>query len=71
MPMNNKKSCLVVTYFANDQPGFLDFSYRIQSLAKAYKLTIVSSYPLTQEELYADGVNYVVVEAGLGRVGKG
>lgn len=67
--MNNKKSCLVVTYFANDQPGFLDFSYRIQSLAKAYKLTIVSSYPLTQEELYADGVNYVVVEAGLGRVG--
>jgi glycosyltransferase involved in cell wall biosynthesis len=69
MSASNKPHCLVATYFAIDQPGFLDFSYRIQSLAKIYQLTVVSSYPLSHEELQVAGVNYVVVDAGKGRVG--
>jgi glycosyltransferase involved in cell wall biosynthesis len=69
MSASAKKHCLVVTYFAKDQPGFLDFSYRIQSLAKIYQLTVVSSYPLSHEELRVIGVNYVVVNAGIGRIG--
>ena len=37
----DKKTCIVVTCFDENQPGFLDFSYRIIALAKQYQLTII------------------------------
>ena len=49
--MNKRKKCIVVTIFADDQPGFLDFSYRIHTLAELYDLTVVSQVKLDQSEL--------------------
>lgn len=67
--MYQNKACVVVTTFAEGQPGFLDFSYRIRSLATHYQLTVVSSFPLTQAELQFPNVNYVVIKASSGRMG--
>ncbi|MFA7349577.1 MAG: glycosyltransferase [Methylotenera sp.] len=67
--MSQSKSCVVVTTFAEGQPGFLDFSYRIKSLATHYQLTVISSFPLTQAELQFSNVNYIVIKASPGRLG--
>ncbi|QAU32703.1 glycosyltransferase [Janthinobacterium sp. 17J80-10] len=64
-----REHCIAVTRFASDQPGFLDFSYRIKALAKAYRLTVISLEPLQQEELRIDGVEYIVFPFGQGRFG--
>lgn len=45
-----KKKLLVATWFFDDQPGFLDFAYRIESLARHYDLTIVLRSPRFMEE---------------------
>lgn len=63
------RDCIVITRFAREQPGFLDFSYRIKSLAKHYRLTLVSDFPLTQAELQVPGVTYLVLAGGEGRMG--
>ncbi|WP_020162405.1 glycosyltransferase family 4 protein [Cycloclasticus pugetii] len=65
----NKKNCVIVTCFDQNQPGFLDFSYRIKTLAEHYNLTLVSTFPLTQAELQFSNVNYVVINARNGRLG--
>jgi len=62
-------SCFVITRFGKDQPGFLDFSYRIKSLARQYRLTVVSDAPLTQPELQLERAEYVVLQGGKGRAG--
>ncbi len=54
--------------FAEDQTGFLDFSYRIKSLAAHYRLTVVSNFPLVQTELQLSNVNYVLFNGISGRV---
>ena len=64
-----KKICIVVTCFDENQPGFLDFSYRIIALAKEYQLTIVSQSVFTQSELEPSVVNYKVVTSGKGKLG--
>ncbi|MDO9204591.1 glycosyltransferase [Methylotenera sp.] len=69
MSDKNQKHCLVVTCFSEGQPGFLDFSYRIKSLAEHYQLTVVSSFPITQSELQLPNVSYVVIHTGDGRLG--
>lgn len=63
------KTCIVVTTFAEDQPGFLDFAYRIKALALHYRLTVVSTFPLTQAELIQPNVNYVVLDSRAGQLG--
>jgi glycosyltransferase involved in cell wall biosynthesis len=63
------KTCVVVTSFAEGQPGFLDFAYRIKSLATHYVLTVISTQRLTQTELQIPNVNYVVLDGGVGRMG--
>ncbi len=62
-------NCIVFTRFARDQPGFLDFSYRIKALAKNYRVTVVSAERLTQAELLIDGVEYLVLPQKEGRLG--
>ncbi len=64
----NKKHCLVVTTFDKNQPGFLDFSYRIQSLAAHYQLTVLSTFAFTQPELQIPNVNYLVLDCKQGRM---
>lgn len=63
------RSCIVITRFAREQPGYLDFSYRIRALAKIFRLTVVSDFPLKQAELAVDGVEYLVMPGGEGRSG--
>lgn len=67
--MPSKQSCVVVTCFAEGQPGFLDFSYRLKALGRAYRLTVVSSAPLSEPELQIPGAEYVVITSGPGRSG--
>lgn len=62
-------NCIVITRFAKDQPGFLDFSYRIKALGKRFQLTIVSNIPLDQAELQVAGAEYIVIPEGSGRIG--
>ena len=64
-----KKTCIVVTCFDENQPGFLDFSYRIIALAREYQLTIVSQSAFTQSELEPSVVNYKVVTSVKGKLG--
>lgn len=64
-----KKTCIVVTCFDENQPGFLDFSYRIQSLATRYQLIVVSNFLLTQSELIVESVEYVVIKTNPNRLG--
>lgn len=53
------KRCFVFACFADNQPGFLDFSYRIKTLAKHYDLTIISPIKLEQGELQIPGADYM------------
>ena len=66
---DEKKTCIVVTCFDENQPGFLDFSYRIIALAKVYQLTIVSQSLYFQAELEPNSVNYSVLKTGKGKLG--
>jgi len=66
--MNPKQTCIVVTCFSENQPGFLDFSYRIQSLAVKYQLTVLSTFAFTQPELQKPNVNYLVLDCKDGRM---
>ncbi|MGV7210614.1 glycosyltransferase family 4 protein [Oxalobacteraceae bacterium A2-2] len=61
--------CILVTCFAEGQPGFLDFSYRIRALAAVYDLTVISMAPLSQAELLLPQVRYVSLSARSGRLG--
>ena len=67
--MNIKQTCEVVTCFSESQPGYLDFSYRLQALAKHYQLTILSQDTLTQAELMVEGANYVAMGRKSGKLG--
>lgn len=67
--MSQNKTCVVVTTFTEGQPGFLDFSYRIRTLAANYQITLVSNFKLTQAELQLPNVNYVVIDGGHGWFG--
>lgn len=58
---SGRAECVVVTWFYPDQTGFLDFSYRIQALARDYRLTVIARAPMDQEELSIPGVEYVVI----------
>lgn len=64
-----RDTCIIVTWLAKDQPGFLDFSYRVRSLAKVHDTILVSPYALTQEEFAIPGVVHCVLESGMGRAG--
>lgn len=56
-----KKAVTIVTWFYPDQPGYLDFSYRVQALAKRYRVTLISREPIQQAELHSDAIDYVVI----------
>jgi glycosyltransferase involved in cell wall biosynthesis len=66
---SSNQTCIVVTCFSENQPGFLDFSYRLQALAKHYQLTIVSLDTLTQSELMIENANYIALGRRSGKLG--
>lgn len=63
------KKCVAVTWFSENQPGFLDFSYRTAALSKTYQLTIVSQHTITQAELLHPSTDYKVFNVGGGKLG--
>jgi glycosyltransferase involved in cell wall biosynthesis len=67
--MSLNKNLFIVTSFPAEQAGYLDFSYRIKSLAKSYDLTIISNSPLIQAELQVESADYVVLPGNYGRLG--
>ena len=69
MMSTSSKSCVVVTCFSENQPGYLDFSYRIHALAKQYNTTVLSQDPLDQSELLVPSVTYVSMGRQNGKYG--
>lgn len=65
----NVKHCIIVTSFDENQPGYLDFAYRIQSLNDYYHVTIISHQPLKQAELQFINTKYVVIKQPAGKLG--
>ena len=64
-----KDECIVFTWLAPDQPGFLDFAYRVRSLAQQYRTTLVSPYALMQTEFAISGVAHLVLPHSDSRLG--
>lgn len=62
-----KDECIIITWLARDQPGFLDFAYRVRSLARIYRVTLVSPYRLTHAEFAIPDVEHCVLAYGEGR----
>ena len=61
-PVKQKQpSCIVVTWFYPEQPGYLDFSYRVQALTRHFNVTLISRAPIDQGELHSESINYVVI----------
>lgn len=58
---SQRARCTVVTWFHNNQPGFLDFSYRIRALSNTFVVTVISRAPITADELLVRGVDYQVI----------
>jgi glycosyltransferase involved in cell wall biosynthesis len=48
--------CAVICCFAPQQPGFLDFSYRVQALAEQHEVTLVSNLALDMAEFDLPGL---------------
>lgn len=67
--INRPEDCVVVTCFGSNQPGYLDFSYRIQALAARYRLIILSEDELTQLELQVPSATYRPLGRGEGKLG--
>ena len=65
----NVQHCVVVTNFDENQPGYLDFSYRIQALNNYYHLTIISHQLLKQIELQCNNTKYIVFNQPYGKIG--
>ncbi|MFH1817366.1 MAG: glycosyltransferase [Pseudomonadota bacterium] len=65
----HKKHCVVVTRFARNQPGYLDFAYRIEALSKHYEVSLVSDHRLTIPEMAIDGVRHYVLPGGESTLG--
>lgn len=61
--------CLVITCFDNQQPGYLDFLYRIRALTKVYRVTVVSQQAAIQHELLVDAVRYHCIPHQGGKLG--
>lgn len=62
-----REHCIIVTRFSHDQPGFLDFSYRIRALAKQYRVSVISLAPLHDPALLVEDIEYIVLPHGEGR----
>lgn len=65
----DKRRCVVITRFARDQPGYLDFAYRIEALSKRYDVTLVSDHALTVPEMDIEGVRQHVLPGGESQLG--
>lgn len=61
MKVTCKKRLFVVTWFFPGQPGFLDFSYRIRTLAEHYDITVLAREPIVQEELLTERAKYKTI----------
>lgn len=62
------KRCVVITRFARDQPGYLDFAYRIEALSRHYEVSLVSDHPLNLLVRFMDVNNYAAYTALSGLV---
>lgn len=63
------KHCVVITRFARTQPGFLDFAYRIEALARHYRVSLVSDHALNVPEMAIAGVQHHVLAGGESQLG--
>ncbi|MDP3609277.1 MAG: glycosyltransferase family 4 protein [Methylophilus sp.] len=64
-----KQHCIVITCFDENQPGYMDFLYRMRALSKAYRLTVISQQAVIQEELLIQQAQYHCIPHRGGKLG--
>lgn len=62
-------ACIVVTSFSENQPGYLDFSYRLHALSGRFNLVVMSQEQITQPELIVPGAKYISLGRRHGKLG--
>lgn len=67
--MHALKHCIVVTSFDINQPGYLDFSYRVQALYERYRLTVISQHSILEPSLLFSNSKYLVMGEARGKLG--
>lgn len=64
-----KQRCIVVTAFDENQPGYLDFAYRINALARVYDVTLVLKRSSRPPEIDFQALNVQIVYSAHGKLG--
>lgn len=64
-----KQRCIVITCFDENQPGYMDFLYRMRALSKAYRLTVISQQAVIQAELLIPQAQYHSIPHRGGKLG--
>lgn len=67
--MTVKPYCLAVTSYNKNQPGFLDFSYRLKSLAIFFDLEIILVDGQREQDAEIKGARHHYIEMGEGKLG--
>ncbi|MEJ6006631.1 glycosyltransferase family 4 protein [Paucibacter sp. AS339] len=60
-PQLQRRRIMVATWFYDEQPGFLDFKYRIQALAEQYAVTLVLRAEHFKSEFQNMGLDFEVL----------
>lgn len=64
-----KKHCIIVTRFAREQPGYLDFAYRIEAMSRHYRVSLISDHLLDVPEMQIENVEHVILPGGTSTLG--
>lgn len=66
---HTKPTCVVITSFHEQQPGYLDFFYRMQALSKVYQLTVILQQENVKDELLIPQTHYHCIPHRGGKIG--
>lgn len=69
MNQPSTRTCVIIVRADRVQPGFLDFSYRIDTLSRHYQVTLISNLPLDQWYPPRPGVHNIVIPEKPGYAG--
>jgi glycosyltransferase involved in cell wall biosynthesis len=64
-----RRSVAIVTLFDSQQPGFLDFAYRVRALGRDHNVTLISNITLNHAEFDLDGLKKVCLDYQVGPLG--
>lgn len=63
-PGTERRHVAVASWFFDDQPGFLDFQYRVESLGRHHHVTLLLRHERFRQHFDFPGVEHVVLQEG-------